>query len=173
MKLVIVKISRERFIKSITDSKEDKFARTFVSKCDMMEAWDQCWGVYMDSEVCAAIVTTHSKRKPMTANLQLLHTFAKHRRKGYAKLLCEDSLFTAIVYGCKYYRVSAEPEAMPFYTSIGFKFIGKQKKCFLSMFPITSNKIQGNKPVMDSVTEKAVYSKRKGGCVEIFPEAFI
>lgn len=175
MKSAIVKITREHFIRSITDFKEDKFARTFVSKCDMMMKWHLVKGITVNDELCCAILTTHSLngRFPKIANLQLLHTFLQHRKKGYAKILCNEAVENAWTDDCNYFRVSAEPEAKAFYEAIGFKFIGKQKKCYLSMFPLFSPKIEENKPVLDSVTEKAVYSKRKGGCVEIFPEAFL
>lgn len=172
MKYKVVPIKREEFIKSLTDLKEDRFAKTFISKCDLMKSWNNCWGIYEEEKVAAAIVTTHSKRLPKIANLQLLHTFSKYRRKGYGKVLCQESLFSAVHYECKYYRVSAEPAAVPFYEAIGFKFIGRQKKCYLSMFPLTSTKIENNQPILDSVIEKAVYSKRKGGCIEIFLKVF-
>lgn len=168
----IYRISREQFIRSITDNKEDKFAKTFVAKCDMINAWDDCSGIFIDDKVAAAIVTTYSKRLPKTANLQLIHTFAEHRKKGMGKELCELSLFWAQRNNCKYFRVSAEPDAVEFYKSIGFKFIGRQKSgCQLSIFPIerdTNFTLIDSKLVMDEVIKKAVYSKRKGGCVEVF-----
>lgn len=172
MRSSIIPICREDFIKSLTDLKEDRFARTFISKCDMIKAWNKCWGIWEDGKVVAAIVTTYSRYEPKVANLQLLHTFAKYRNRGYAKLLCEEALFSAIYYQCKYFRVSAEPQSVEFYKKIGFIFIGKQKKCFLSMFSLTSTKIECNRPILDSVIEKAIYSKRKGGCVEVFGDAF-
>lgn len=155
-------------------TKEDGFAKTFMAKCKMMKAWEFSTGVYdKEGDLAAAIVTTYSKRLPKVANLQLLHTFAKHRRKGYAKALCVLSIHKAYRTGCQYYRVSAESEAVEFYKSIGFKFVGRQKSgCFLSIFPLTSPKIEENKLRMDSVVNSALYSKRKGGCVEVFEEVF-
>lgn len=152
---------------------EDGFAKTFMAKCKMMKAWGFSKGLINEkNELVVAIVTTYSKRLPKYANLQLLHTFEKHRGNGYAKTLCEDSVKKAFEDGCQYFRVSSEPESVIFYEKIGFKFIGKQKSgCQLSIFPLTSPKIEENKFIMDSFIEKAIYSKRKGGCVEVFVEA--
>lgn len=87
------KCSREEFVSAISTDPADKFAKTFVAKADMQEQWDECWGAFSDDdELMAAIITTLSKRVPRVANLQLLHTFAKHRGKGAARVLCEDSL---------------------------------------------------------------------------------
>ena len=80
-------VSRDEFVSAISTDKADAFAKTFVAKADMQENWDSCQGYWVDDELFGAIIVTISKREPKTANLQLLHTFAKHRRKGVAKVL--------------------------------------------------------------------------------------
>jgi ribosomal protein S18 acetylase RimI-like enzyme len=151
-------------------TKEDGFAKTFMAKCKMMSAWEFSTGIInKENELLAAIVTTYGKRSPKIANLQLLHTFVKHRKKGYAKRLCEDSVEQAFNNKCEYFRISSEPEAVGFYKSIGFVFLGRQKSgCQLSIFRLTSPKIEENVPILDSVIHAALYSKKKGGCVEVF-----
>jgi predicted acetyltransferase len=153
--LKLSKCSRDEFIKAISNEKADNFAKTFVAKADMQDQWNDCWGAYsIDGELMAAIITTISKRAPYVANLQLLHTFAKHRGQGAAKILCQDSLRLAKKKGAKYFRVSSEPESVGFYTKVGFKFWGKQKS--------------GDYDYTDQIINNAVHRKGKGGCVEIF-----
>lgn len=162
--------SRDEFVAHITDDKADSFAKTFVAKADMQKNWDRCIGCWDNGELMGAIITTRSKRIPYVFNLQLLHTFAKHRRKGVAKILTQDSLDRAQGIGTSYYRVSAEPGAVAFYQSMGFKFLGKQKSgCQLSMFKINGNDFKtGYYDINDEVIRKAVHKKGKGGCVEVF-----
>ena len=165
------KCSRSEFIAAISTEKGDNFARTFVAKADMQEQWDECWGAFDDSgELMAAIITTISKRKPFVANLQLLHTFVKHRGKGAAKVLCEDSLRQVKKRRAEYFRVSSEVDAVGFYEKIGFKFWGKQKSgCQLSIFRIDGNTFaSGDYDYHDSMINNAIHKKGKGGCVEIF-----
>ena len=158
------------FKKSITDFKEDKFANTFVSKANMQKQWQYCVGLFDNEELMGAIITTHSKREPKVANLQLLHTFYKHRKKGVGRMLCQFSLNQAIRNQCWYFRVSAEPDAVSFYKRIGFTMLGEQKsKCQLSMFRITSNIFQDNTfNKNDPYIKKAIFKKGKGGCVRVF-----
>lgn len=160
--------SRQMFVNAIFSSnkKLDSFARTFLRKADMQKQWTYCSAIVDEEDnVCAAIITTYSKREPKVANLQLLHTFSQYRGKHYAKFLCEASITDAKIADCKYYRVSAEPSAVTFYEKIGFKFLGKQKSgCQLSMFRIADNAYDINDPIINA----AVYKKGKGGCVEIF-----
>jgi GNAT superfamily N-acetyltransferase len=164
-------ITKEQFVSFITDRKEDRFAKTFVSKCDMLNKWDFVIGLWEKDELCGAILTTYSKRQPVVANLQLLHTFYKHRNKGIAKLLCEFSLYCAHRLRIDYFRVSAEPAAIKFYEKIGMKMIGEQKsKCQLSMFRITSPVFSENDYSIDSFIYKNITRKGKGGCVNIFIE---
>lgn len=162
-------LSRAAFVRSLTGLREDAFAKTFIAKADMLEAWNKGWAIFSEDKVASAIITTYSKRLPRIANLQLIHTFYPYRGLGYGRRLCKDSVFWAYQDGCEYFRVSAEPEAVDFYKACGFKFIGRQKSgCQLSMFKLTSPEIEENVPILDSVIEKAIYSKRKGGCLEIF-----
>ena len=161
--------SREEFVAHITDDKADSFAKTFVAKADMQDIWSNCIGCW-ENELMGAIITTRSKRTPYIFNLQLLHTFSKHRRKGVARILTQDSLDRAQGLGTSYYRVSAEPDAVPFYESMGFKFLGKQKSgCSLSMFKINGKDFSGGiYDLEDTVIRSAVYKKGKGGCVQVY-----
>lgn len=159
-----------QFASAITSDPADNFAKTFVAKANMQKQWDFCVGAWDEDNLMGAIITTISKRSPVVANLQLLHTFNKYRGKGVAKALCEDSLDFAIRNGASYFRVSAEPDAVKFYEKIGFKMLGRQKSnCQLSMFKVESRSFhEGNYDIRDPVISKAVNKKGKGGCVEIF-----
>jgi len=169
--LKLRKCTKAEFKDAISSDKADNFARTFIAKADMQEQWDYCWGAYTDDdELMAAIITTISKRKPYVANLQLLHTFAKHRGKGAARVLCDDSLRQVKKKGAQYFRVSSEIEAVGFYEKIGFKFWGRQKSgCQLSIFRIDGNTFaEGDYDYTDQMINNAIHKKGKGGCVEIF-----
>jgi GNAT superfamily N-acetyltransferase len=162
------KTTREEFVAHITENKADSFAKTFAAKADMQNIWGSCIGCWSGNDLMGAIITTISKRVPSVANLQLLHTFAKHRRKGVARVLTQSSLDNARQEGAVYYRVSAEPEAVLFYESMGFKFLGKQKSgCSLSMFKITGNNFSaGLYNTSDPNIYAAVHRKGKGGVVD-------
>lgn len=163
----VMKCSRQMFVNAIfsSDKKLDSFARTFLRKADMQNMWDKCRCIVDEDNICAAIITTYSKREPKVANLQLLHTFSKYRGNGYARLLCELSFAEAEANGAKYYRISAEPSAVGFYKKLDCIFIGKQKSgCQLSMVRIEDLSSDLNDPIINA----AVYKKGKGGCVEIF-----
>ena len=162
--------TRDTFCKYINDTKEDKFAKTFLSKADFQQQWQYCVGLFEDEDLMGAIITTFSKREPKVANLQLLHTFNKHRRKGVASKLVHHSINKSMMQKCMYYRVSAEPYAVVFYESIGFKMLGEQKSgCQLSMFRIQSDDPnEGLYDLRDIVIAKNVYKKGKGGCVKVF-----
>ena len=164
--------SCEQFMNAMTDDPADKFAKTFVAKANMQNQWEFCVGAWDKDNLMGAIITTLSKRYPIVANLQLLHTFNAHRGKGVARRLCEQSLNYAIQNSSMYFRVSAEPDAVVFYERIGFRMLGKQKSgCQLSMFRIGGKTFQeGIYDIEDPVISKAVYKKGKGGCVEIFEE---
>ena len=173
MKLVnYIHVDREEFMANMTDDKADGFARTFVAKANMGgdKYWDNCLGVYSDDGLMGAIIVTVSIRKPHVANLQLLHTFAKHRRKGAATLLVQAGLNSAINEGAEYMRVSSEIPAFSFYEALGFEWIGEQKSgCRLSMFKINGEKVSdGLFDINDPVINKAAFTKAKGGCVKIF-----
>jgi GNAT superfamily N-acetyltransferase len=159
----------ETFTAAITKKKEDRFANTFVAKCNMMDAWDKCVGAYIDGKLAGAIVVTVSKRNPKVANLQLLHSFHEYRGRGVGKLLCQHALDVAIYEKCEYFRVSAEPDAVVFYEKCGMKFLGKQKSgSQLSMFRISSPRFQRNDYAPDAYIYKQMIRKGKGGCVEMF-----
>lgn len=156
------KCTRDEFVAAITDDKADAFAKTFRAKADMQDQWDECLGAFTeDGELMGAIITTLSNAK--VANLQLLHTFNKHRRRGVGKELTLASYTDIVGRGAVYYRVSAESTAVPFYESLGFTFWGKQKSgCSLSMFKINGKLKDGLYNDKDPTIHKALYSGRKG-----------
>lgn len=158
----LYKCSKEDFVNAMTDDPADKFAKTFVAKASMQNQWDYCVGAWNDNELLGAIITTVSKSG--VANLQLLHTFAAHRGKGVGSVLTDQSLEYAIENGAKYFRVSAEPDAVAFYEKRGFKFWGKQKSgSSLCMFKINGSSYHdGIYDDKDPVLKKALYSGRKG-----------
>lgn len=158
------KCSREEFVAAITNDKADSFAKTFRAKADMQEQWDECLGAFNDdNELMGAIITTLSRTLPKVANLQLLHTFAKHRRKGVGKELTLQSYTDVVKRGAVYFRVSAEPPAVPFYESLNFRFWGKQKSgCSLSIFKVNGLLEKGIYDENDPTIRKALYSGRKG-----------
>lgn len=156
--------TKDEFIASLTNLKEDKFAKTFVAKCNMMDDWDKCKGIWIDGKLAGAIVVTISKRKPVTANLQLLHTFHEFRGKGVARKLCEWAKTYAVEMKAEYFRVSAEFDAVPFYEKCGFKFICKQKTAKLAMFKLSDPE------TIDEYIWKTMKKKGKGGCVECYVE---
>lgn len=168
--LKLSKCSRTDFVSAISTNKEDNFAKTFIAKADMQDQWEYCIGAWDGSELTAAIITTISKNKPHVANLQLLHTFVKHRGKGAARILCEDSLKRARASGATYFRVSSEKSAVGFYERLGFRFWGSQKSgCQLSIFRIGGDTfLQGDYDLSDMTINKAVNRKGKGGCTTLY-----
>lgn len=154
----------EQFKSCITDDPADKFAKTFVAKANMQKQWEYCVGAWEGDELLGAIITTVSKRDPKIANLQLLHTFNKHRGKGVGRVLTNHSLDYAIENDSLYFRVSAEPDAVVFYEKCGFHFWGKQKSgASLSMFKIGGETFgEGIYYNKDPIIRKALYSGRKG-----------
>lgn len=168
--MMLKKTSREEFKKFLTTLKSDNFSKTFIAKCDMMDAWDKCIGYWIGDELAGAIVVTISKKSPTVANLQLLHTFSKFRGKGIGKLLCNWALSYALEQGAKYFRVSAEFDAVEFYEKCGFKFVGRQKTAKLSMFCLTDKIISNNSFEPDEFIWKAINKKGKGSCVECYVE---
>lgn len=163
-------VTREQFLAALTPLKEDRFAKTFVAKCDMLDAWDYCMGCWIDGKLSGAIIVTISKRKPKVANLQLLHTFYAFRGKGVARDLCQFGIDYAIESNVEYFRVSAELDAVDFYKKCGFQFVGKQKTCELSLFRLTSSNISENNFEPDEYVWKQMNRKGKGGCVEKYFE---
>lgn len=169
--MILQPVTREQFIAAISDCKEDKFAKTFRAKADMQEQWSQCQGCFDDDgNLMGAIIVTRSKRLPTVYNLQLLHTFACHRKLGVGKFLVSSILEQIGNDKEAYFRVSSEPESVGFYERLGFKFLGKQKSgCQLSMFRINgSDPSQGIYSLDEEAIFKAVHKRGKGGCVEVF-----
>lgn len=163
-------VTREKFVSSISPSKEDRFAKTFVAKCDMLDAWDLCRGLYDGDNLGGAIVFTFSKKQPKVCNLQLLHTFHAFRGRKIAKTLCQNAIDSALHNKAEYFRVSAELDAVDFYKKCGFQFVGKQKTCELSLFRLTSSNISENNFEPDEYVWKQMNRKGKGGCVEKYFE---
>lgn len=159
-------VTREQFIAAITA--QDQFAKTFVAKADMQQLWAEAEGCWEGDELLGAIIVTLSKRAPKTANLQLLHTFAKHRRRGVGRLLCSFAIQYAYYSGYSYFRVSSEVEAVEFYRTLGIKFWGKQKSgCSLSIFQIGGPAYtDGIYNLADPVIQAALHSGRKGSLVD-------
>tara|TARA_E500000318_G_scaffold23304_1_gene23705 strand:+ start:6764 stop:7309 length:546 start_codon:yes stop_codon:yes gene_type:complete len=164
------KCSRDEFINAISPDKADNFAKTFRAKADMQNLWESCMGVWDGNELAGAIIVSYSKRSPIIANLQLLHTFAKHRRKGVARTLCDWAFNDCKSHMATYLRVSAEKPAVPFYEAIGMIMLGEQK----SGSQLSMCRLQGNDwsecdySLSDTIIQKAVYKKGKGGCKKIF-----
>ena len=162
--------NREEFVSHLTKLKEDRFAKRFVAKCDMMKDWDKCQGIWIDGKLAGAIVVTISKRNPKVANLQLLHTFYEHRSKGVARALCDWAIQFAIDSCVDYFRVSAELDAVVFYEKCGFKFVCRQKTAKLSMFRLTSAKVSDNSFEPDAYIWGQMNRKGKGSCIECYVE---
>lgn len=165
------KTSKEEFVAHLTKLKEDRFAKRFVAKCNMMDHWDLCMGAWEGDELAGAIVVTISKRKPLVANLQLLHTFHKFRGRGVGSMLCDYAIKHAYDNDASYFRVSAEFDAVPFYEKYGFKMICRQKTAQLAMFPlIRPDILENDMDNIDLYIWKQMKRKGKGGCVECFVE---
>ena len=171
--LKLHKTTRDEFINAISEDPADNFAKTFRAKADMQKLWESCMGLWIEDELAGAIIVSYSKRSPIIANLQLLHTFAKHRRKGVAKQLCDWAFRDVKLHNATYLRVSAEKPAVPFYEAIGMKMLGEQKSgSQLSMCRIAGRKWeQCDYDMMDPVIHNAIYKKGKGGCVKVFEES--
>lgn len=169
MKLVC-NITREEFVSSLTNLKEDKFAKTFIAKCDMLGKWNECRGCWVDDKLAGAILVTTSVRKPTVANLQLLHTFHSFRGQGVGRVLCKWSMEYALSKNAEYFRVSAELDAVNFYEKCGFKFVCRQKTAKLSMFRLTSYIISENNFEPDAFIWKTMNRNGKGSCVECYVE---
>lgn len=139
----------------------------------MQNQWNDCLGLFGDDgSLMGAIITTVGKIEPKVANLQLLHTFAKFRRMGVAKKLTLASYEDSINRGALYFRVSAEPDAVAFYESVGFKFWGLQKSgCSLSIFRINGELASGIYNDKDPVIHKALYSGRKGSLASSYKDS--
>jgi len=153
------------------DKNQDGFAKTVVSKCRTYDLWDRTYGYFVNNELVGIVITTYTKRKPITANLQILFTYHVHRGNGYAKDMVLESIRQAYEYGCEYYRVSSEATAVQFYEKLGFKFFCKQKSgTQLSIFKVNNAIIQDSDFNRDEKMDKMYFRKGKGGCVEVLGE---
>jgi predicted GNAT family acetyltransferase len=165
----IRRVTKQEFIAAISEDKRDSFAKTFVAKANAQKLWKDCVGYWNGKTLVAAIVTKHSARDPKTANLSLLHTFAKHRGKGYASKLVADSLNEALRAECLYYRVSSEFDSAAFYRKLGFRFIGKQKTAELSMFRLNGpSPKDGSYDLTDAHIAKSALTSRRGGVQKLY-----
>lgn len=162
----LIPCTKEKFQSAISSDKGDKFAKTFIAKADMQNQWEFCIGAFDENELLGAIITTISKRNPPVANLQLLHTFVKHRGKGVGRILCEDSLKSVRAKGATYFRVSSEISAIEFYKKLGIKFWCSQKSgCQLSIFKISDDTFSsGIYDIQYPTIYNALTKTGKGGC---------
>lgn len=165
----IKKIGCEEFKKFITSLPEDKFAKTFLAKANAFNQWNNCFGYYCGEELMGAIIFTYSKRLPLNVNLQLLHTFAKHRFKGIGRKLCLFALRKAIENKAVYMRISAEPTAIGFYKKLGVKFLGLQKSsCQLAMFKLVGENYEECSYEKDEFIKKCISRNGRGKCIKLF-----
>ena len=165
----IRRVRKQEFIAAISEDKRDSFAKTFVAKANAQNLWGNCVGYWNGKTLVAAIVTQHYARDPKTANLSLLHTFAKHRGNSYASKLVTDSLNEALRADCLYYRVSSEFDSAAFYRKLGFKFIGKKKTAELSMFRLNGpSPKDGSYDLTDAHIAKSALTSRRGGVQKLY-----
>src|ERR1051326_6442246 len=159
----------EHFQARMPFSKEDAFCKTYVAKARVMGLWEQTWGILTDQGLLRAAITVTENRRAVT-NLQLLHTMFSERGQGLGKYLCEWALRRAFERDQKYFRVSAEVDAVKFYQRIGYKFLGRQKSgCQLSIFKIGGPEItDAIYDPEDPVIQSALNSRARGGVVERF-----
>ena len=169
--IVIDQFDWQHALDGCQDKASNKFAWTFYAKANAMYLWPHARGIFnMRREVIAGIIVRVNKIQPV-ANLQLLHTFSQYRRQGLAKFLVESE-FDRCRGTVKYFRVSAEEEAVPFYRALGFKFWGRQKSgCLLSVFRIAGSTIaEGEYDLQDAFIDRLLNTKARGGLVEHFEE---
>lgn len=152
----------------------DRFANTFVAKADALRLWDEAMVGLLDQNghVKSAMCTRLTKRGTIVANLQLLHTFAAHRRKGYASRLVRSE-YERIARECwaQYFRVSSEHDAVGFYRSLGLKFWGLQKSgSYLCIHFIAGFTPGEGVYQMSDWLRGQLHSGRRGALVESFSE---
>lgn len=146
---------------------QDRFAGTFIAKCDMLRRWDCCTGAFYNSVLVGATVLTFSRKTPSVANLQLMHTFSKHRNKGYGTEMLKEVLRRAGM-SSQYFRVSSEPDAVGFYRKQGLKFWGMQKSgCLLCIAKINTDGTHSY-DFEDAVIRSAVDKRGRGGVTTRF-----
>lgn len=149
----------------------DKFATTFVAKADALKLWPNVIGMISDDGMLmAAICVRISQRSPLVANLQLLHTFSKFRRRGFASRLVEREYLGLYQANVQYFRVSSEPDAQEFYRSLGLKFWGEQKSGSLLCIHqvMTPNPRTGRYDPNDEFVKGLLFSGRRGSLTKPF-----
>lgn len=151
---LLTRVTRSQFVSTPREA-GDKFAGTFVAKADALDLWPTVVGILDDdNHVRAAISVRLSKRAPVVANLQLLHTFAVHRRLGLARSLVLLEYYRVSKLA-EYFRVSSEEDAVGFYRSLGLKFWGTQKSgSFLCV-----HRIRGQQPMLGAYDPEDVLIK--------------
>jgi hypothetical protein len=170
-----VKITRGQFV-SMSSSGDDRFAATFRAKADAMGLWEYTVGFLDGDKVMSAICVKQTRREPVVANLQLLHTFAVYRRQGLARRLVLSEygrlpIRACLGVGVEFFRVSSEPDAVAFYRSLGLKFWGYQKSGSLLCLHRICDKDPANGDYkLTKFIEGALSSGRRGALVERFKE---
>lgn len=164
------KCEQPDFVAAISEDPADKFARTFVAKANTQGLWPHCVGAF-DQDLLGAIIVTISKREPRTANLQLLHTFARHRGRNVGTALVDFAFRHAKNHECEYFRVSAEHDAYGFYRKLGFHYWGRQKSgSWLSLFKIEGDRIaEGIYDPNDPNISRKLAATTRGGLVSYEP----
>lgn len=166
--------SREQFVSAVSDDPADKFTKFFIKMSDDKGWWGMCEGLFdEDGDLMGAIINREIKRSGVRfTQLQLLHTFAKHRRKGVGKKLALTAHDFAVNRGISYFRIMAEQDARPFYESIGFEVVGQQKAGHFLIL----GRVQGegfsdyHYELDDKVIHHEACVVPRGGCVELFKE---
>jgi len=173
--LIVRKLkNRDEYAKLVTkeNKKKDKFCGRFLSKTDKMDAWDRVWCVFDqdDLTMMGAVMVTVAKRKAGNiANLQLLHTWYDHRRKGVANVLVQKA-FEVAKSQAKYMRISmiADEGSLAFYRSVGFVIMGMQKAgSYFSMCRLSGDSLHDSHfDLMDPVIRGVACSGTMGSVVK-------
>lgn len=164
---------REEYAKLVTKEtkKLDKFCGRFLKKTDDMKAWDRVWCVFDDDgSMMGAVMVTVAKRKAGNiSNLQLLHTWYDHRRKGVANLLVQKAFEVAKSQG-KYMRISmiADEGSLDFYRNAGFVIIGTQRAgSYFSMCRLDGDSLHDSHfDLTDPVIRSVATSGTRGSVVK-------
>src|SRR3990167_2417345 len=106
--------SRPEFVAGIHE--EDKFARQyFLKHADEDRLWASTWGCFEDGVLAGAIALRTVYGKNSYYNIKLLTTFKRFEKKGIGRDLCRFAFTRAYKEGVKYFRISANPDAVEFY----------------------------------------------------------
>jgi ribosomal protein S18 acetylase RimI-like enzyme len=165
--------SRDEYAKLVTkeSKKLDKFCGRFLKKTDDMDAWEKVWSVFDDdgSMMGAVMVTVAKRNAGNISNLQLLHTWYNHRRKGVANILVQKAFEVAKCQG-KYMRISmiADDGSLDFYRNAGFVIIGKQRAgSYFSMCRLEGDSLHDSHfDLTDPVIRSVATSGTRGSVVE-------